>query len=162
MSGEQGCKVAGCEFKVLPKMHGKWSGVHCSILGSDLTKADKAGTTRVWVDQDSWHVKSTETDSGGGTKILKCSYIPVKDGQFRVEHDDNGLNITGHEDVDSDSVFIEFRNSSGHLLTKQEVSVHNQSLVSYVREFEEDGTLKATSMWVERKVDESGNEEGSN
>ena len=103
-----------------------------------------------------------ETDSGGGTKILKCSYIPVKDGQFRVEHDDNGLNITGHEDVDSDSVFIEFRNSSGHLLTKQEVSVHNQSLVSYVREFEEDGTLKATSMWVERKVDESGNEEGSN
>jgi hypothetical protein len=34
--------------------------------------------------------------------------------------------------------------------------------MSYVREFKEDGTLKATSMWVELKVDESGNEEGSN
>ena len=29
------------------------------VARSDLTKADKAGTTRVWVDQDSWHVKST-------------------------------------------------------------------------------------------------------
>eukprot|EP00013_Stygamoeba_regulata_P025639 CAMPEP_0177666656 /NCGR_PEP_ID=MMETSP0447-20121125/21700_1 /TAXON_ID=0 /ORGANISM="Stygamoeba regulata, Strain BSH-02190019" /LENGTH=180 /DNA_ID=CAMNT_0019172823 /DNA_START=40 /DNA_END=582 /DNA_ORIENTATION=+ len=158
-------KVNGFEFKVLPKMHGKWSGVHNSVSVLDLTGNQNAGTTRISVEEDKWTVKSTETDKFGNTKVQVCSFLPDKDGHFRVDFADHpshrGLVITGWETPADDSITLEFHDRSGTLIGREDISVHNDTRSVYIREFDaESGSLKGASVWVERKVSEADGKEG--